>query len=251
MKFILLFLLMSVSTAIVVAQPASTAFTGAVTIVSYQIDAQGNQVRQQQVPLLVSPNRIRVVGLSRVDASAITTNLGAEDLLIRLDSEDFVFFLRDQTVLSVQKSEIQALLMLASAGQTPPTFDAGSPDMQVRQTNETRQIQGYTARKWIVAMPGSADETHVWISSAFGLNLGMLSESWVSNLPGIRMVPFNSMIEGGRTPLLVETFRGGRKVAVVEMRDLNTQINRSLLEVGTGVRVITLQELMLNRMRSY
>lgn len=234
------------------AQSSATApFTGAVTVESYQIDAEGNRARVQQLPLLVSPSRILLVGLHRVDPSAITANLGAEDLLIRLDREDFVFMMRDKQALVIQKNELQALMALTSGLTAPAPAPTDAPAMQVRQTTETRQIHGYTAQKWIATMPGSADENHIWVSDAFGLNLGMLSESWIASLPGIRMLPLQGLIAGGNTPLLVETYRRGRKVAVVELRDFNTRIDRARLDLPSDTRTMTLQEMMLNRMRSY
>lgn len=225
-------------------------FTGTVVVHSTQFDQQGNQTQSRQLPLSISPQRIRINGINRLDPTPITSNLGARDMLIRLDSEDFVFIVDDTQGISIKKQELQSLITMMGGNRNQPA-NTPEPEIDIRSTSEQATINGYSARKWIVQERGTSVQNHVWVSDEFSINWGMLTESWVSGLPGIGLLPIDDLLTGGRTPLKVETYRENRLISVVEMKDVKTQVNRAVFEIPSEMKLITLQELMLNRMRNY
>lgn len=227
----------------------SSGFTGSITLNSYQIDANGSKVNAKNLPLLISPDRVRINDLNRLDPTPVTNNLGARDMLIRLDTEDFVFLTIEQQGIVVKKQELQSMMNLMMGNRA--NNNAPQTEVETRRTNESRTINGYDTHKWIVKEKGSATENHVWVSDDFYINWGMLTEPWVGGLPGVGLLPVGEMLTGGKTPILVETVRNGKIVAVVEVTDIKTDINRAQLNVPTGTKLMTIQEMMLNRMRNY
>jgi hypothetical protein len=224
-------------------------FTGSITLNTYQIDTNGNKSNQRNLPLLISPERVRINDLNRLDPTPVTNNLGARDMIIRLDSEDFIFLTNDQQGIVVKKQELQSMMNLMMGPRA--NTNATQPEIETRRTNETKVINGYTTNKWVVKEKGSATENHVWVSDQFNINWGMLTEPWVGGLPGVGLLPVGDMLTGGKTPILVETVRNGSIVAIVEVKDINPNINKALLNVPNGTRLMTIQEMMLNRMRNY
>jgi hypothetical protein len=227
----------------------NTGFTGSFTLNTHQIDANGNKANERNLPLLISPERVRINDLNRLDPTPVTNNLGARDMIIRLDVEDFVFLTADQQGIVVKKQELQSMmnLMMGNRGNTTTL----QPEIESRRTSETKSINGYTANKWVVKEKGSDTENHVWVSDEFNINWGMLTEPWVSGLPGVGLLPVGDMLTGGKTPLLVETIRNGAVVAIVQVGDINPNINYALLNVPNGTKLMTIQEMMLNRMRNF
>lgn len=229
----------------------SSGFTGSIVLNTYQIDAQGNKSNERNLPLLISPERVRINDLNRLDPTPVTSNLGANDMLIRLDREDFVFLIDAGQGIVVKKNELQSMMNLMMNTRNGSNSNTPQPEIETRQTNETKMINGFNTQKWVVKEKGSATENHVWISDDFNINWGMLTEPWVGGLPGVGLLPVGEMLTGGKTPIKVETVQSGKIVSVVEVTDINPDIDRGQLNVPAGVKLMTIQEMMLNRMRTY
>lgn len=84
-KYLLLLLLLVFLPAHVSAQDG---FSGSFSLKATQYDSEGKAVREATLPMVVSPNRIRMIGVDKLDPTAVTRNLGAKDVLIRLDQQD-------------------------------------------------------------------------------------------------------------------------------------------------------------------
>lgn len=240
-------IIIMLATNILVAQ--NVGFTGSITFNTYQIDANGNKANERNLPLLISPERVRINDLNRLDPTPVTNNLGARDMIIRLDVEDFVFLTADQQGIVVKKQELQSMMNLMMGNRGNST--SSQPEIESRLTNDTKVINGYATKKWVVKEKGSDTENHVWVSDQFSINWGMLTEPWVGGLPGVGLIPVGEMLTGGKTPILVETVRNGAIIAIVQVADINPNINKALLNVPTGTKLMTIQEMMLNRMRNY
>jgi hypothetical protein len=225
-------------------------FTGSVTISTYQVNSDGEAVNTREMPIVMSPTRIRIPDLDKLGSNQVLTSIGTNDMLIRLDQEDFVFMRSATDGVVIKKTELQGMMTMMQMGNNASQPQAKA-EVDIRQTNERKRINGVDAVKWVVKEKGSTTENFVWISDEFNVNWGMLTESWASVLPGVNILPANDLISGGNTPVRVETFNGGKLVSVVEVKNINANIDRKLLEVPQGVKLTTLQEMMLNRMRNY
>jgi hypothetical protein len=228
---------------------AQDGFSGTFSLKATQFDTNGKAVREAALPMVVSPNRIRMVGVDKLDPTAVTRNLGARDVLIRLDQQDFIFQTSDTEAIAIKKQELQLMMnMLGASNTTPPKPPA---NLSVRQTQESKTISGYSTSKTVITDRDSNVEHHAWIARNLDINLGMLTESWTSMLPLKDMAAYLQTYNNTGTPLLVESYREGKKISQVEMINISTQFDRKQLDVPSGVKLITLQEMMLNRMRSY
>lgn len=228
---------------------AQDGFSGSFALKATQYDADGKAVREATLPMVVSPSRIRMIGVDKLDPTAVTRNLGAKDVLIRLDQQDFIFQTSDTEAIAIKKQELQLMMnMLGAANGTPAKSPA---NLSVRQTQESKTISGYTTSKTVILDRDNNVEHHAWIARNLDVNLGMLTESWTSMLPLKDMSSYLQTFDKTGTPLLVESFRDGKKISQVEMININTRFDRGQLEVPSGVKLITLQEMMLNRMRNY
>jgi hypothetical protein len=228
---------------------AQTGFSGSFTLKATQYDAAGQSVREVNLPMIVTPNRIRMIGINRLDPTAVTKNIGANDVLIRLDQQDFVFQTTEKEAMVLKKQELQLMMNMFGSATTTPTQPAAN--LSVRQTSETKSIQGYTTTKVIMTDRDKQQEYHAWIAKDLDVNLGMFTESWTAALPLKDISSFTQAFDKTGTPLLVETYKDNKKVSQVEMLQINTRFDRSQLEVPAGVKLVTLQEMMLNRMRNY
>lgn len=228
---------------------AQDEFSGSFSLKATQFDAEGKAVREAALPMVVSPNRIRMIGVDKLDPTAVTRNLGAKDVLIRLDQQDFIFQTSDTEAIAIKKQELQLMMnMLGASNGTPNKPPA---NLSVRQTQETKSIGGYSTSKTIILDRDNNVEHHAWIAKNLDVNLGMLTESWTSMLPLKDMTSYLQTFDQTGTPILVESYRQGKKISQVEMININTQFDRKQLDVPSGVKLITLQEMMLNRMRNY
>jgi hypothetical protein len=227
-------------------------FTGSVTISTHQVNSNGEAVNTREMPIVMSPTRIRIPDLDKLGSNQVLTTIGTNDMLIRLDQEDFIFMRSATEGIQIKKAELQGMMtfMAGMQGNTAAQPQTRA-EMDIRQTTESKQINGVEAVKWVVKEKGSVIENFVWISDDFNVNWGMLTESWASVLPGVNILPATDLISGGKTPVRVETFNNGKLVSVVEVKNINANIDSKLLEVPQGVKIITMQEMMLNRMRNY
>ena len=230
---------------------AQSGFSGSFTLKATQYDADGQAVREANLPMIVSPNRIRMIGINRLDPTAVTRNIGSNDVLIRLDQQDFVFQTSEKEAMVLKKQELQLMMNMFGSTTTTSTPTQPAANLSVRQTSETKSIQGYTTTKVIMIDRDKQQEYHAWIANDLDVNLGMLTESWTVALPLKDISSFTQAFDRTGTPLLVETFKDNKKVSQVEMLQINTRFDRSQLEVPAGVKLVTLQEMMLNRMRNY
>jgi hypothetical protein len=245
MSFLLL-LLISGMTGFTQAQDG---FSGSFSLKATQFDAEGKSAREASLPMVVSPNRIRMIGVDKLDPTAVTRNLGAKDVLIRLDQQDFIFQTSDTEAIAIKRQELQLMMNMLGASNGNPTKPPAN--LSVRQTSETKSLSGYSTTKSVIIDRDSNVEHHAWIARNLDVNLGMLTESWTSMLPLKDIASYLQTFDKTGTPLLVESYREGKKISQVEMININTRFDRSQLDVPSGVKLITLQEMMLNRMRNY
>jgi len=237
-------------------------FTGSFDLAVWD-DVQGDARTTMQ--LMVSPERMRLSGVASTGLSGRATGpmaqaLSADQMLFRLDMQDIVVMTSETAALQIKQAEIQAMINLVTgmnrgASSTAAGTAANSSvesDLTITETRETRRIQGFNARKFIMRDAGSPEAVaHVWVSDDFRVNWGMLLE-----IPGLltEWVPAGQVAElfrGGQTPLLLEIFENGELTSRVAMVNVQRGVDRSLLDVPSGVRLMSLQEMILQQMRDY
>lgn len=244
-----LFLILSLMTEL--HAQAQNDFTGSFVLQARQFDGQGNATGTRDIPMAVSPHRIKVMGINRLDPTAVTRNLGASDMLIRLDREDFIFQTSETEAVVVKKQELQLMMNMMNPNAARPNPAQSTSNTSIRETNETATVNGYRTRKVIVTDPDRNVEHHAWVTKEININMGMLAESWMNVLPISEITPFTHIVDDMGTPVRIETRRNGQLIGQVDITNINTNMDRSMLEVPGSVKLVTLQEMMLNRMRNY
>ena len=238
------------STAVALGQ--SDSFSGSFTLKSQVYDAQGAVKNTKSIPMVVSPTRIKISGINEVDPTSVTKNMGAKDVLIRLDKEDFVFQISDTEAVVLRKQDLQ--MMINMAGGSGPVkngsnSDSAPPDIQ--QTSETKMVNGYRATKVIITEADSKTVHHAWFTKQININLGMLTESWMSMIPVADLMPMTNLVDDLGTPVNMVTYRDGAIYSTMDLVDIKSSLDGSSLNLPASVKLVTLQEMMLNRMKNY
>jgi hypothetical protein len=220
--------------------------------------------------MVVSPERMRVSGVSNTGlanraSGPMAQAFSNDQMLFRLDMQDIVVMTSETTALQIRQAEIQAMINLMSGFSRGSSGSSGSSgaassttssttdsNITITETNETRRIQGFTARKFVLVDADSPEAVaHVWVSESFRVNWGMLLD-----IPGLLTdwVPVGQVTElfrGGQTPLLLEIFENGVLTSRIGMVNVRQGADTSLFEVPAGVRLMTLQDMILQQMRQY
>lgn len=203
------------------------------------------------IRILASPERLLIAGLADVIPSAPASMPGmtAERLLLRMDQQDMVFLSDQPTALRMQTQEITAAMNLMSGMQRQVDTARDTP-VDIRETRETRRISGYQTRKWIVTSPQNEGEIHVWISEDFRVNWGMFSTVWKMMTNNGSLAGMADLLQGGQTPLLAEGFNAdGSMNFRAELTDIRNGVPSGALDVPSGVRLMSLQDMILEQMR--
>lgn len=238
------------STSDVMAQ--SDPFSGSFTLKSQQYDAQGLVKSTKTIPMSVSPTRIKISGINEIDPTSVTKNMGARDVLIRLDKEDFVFQISNSEAVVLRKQDLQ--LMINMAGGSPSAANGPNSKMSaptIRETSETKVINGYRATKVIITESDSNTEYHAWFTKQIQINLGMLTESWMSLIPVKDVMPLANLVNDLGTPINMMMYRNGSLHSSTDMIDIKTSLDGVSLDLPSSVKLMSLQEMMLNRMKNY
>jgi len=240
-------ILLLVMTVAVMPLSAQQYFTGSFSAVITSVeDGELNTIQ-----VVASPERLLLSGLGEVVAAvpASMPGMSAERLLIRMDQQDMVFLSGEPTALRMQMQEITAAMNLM-AGMNRQSQNSQQDLVEVRETRETQRINGFTARKWEIHSKENDNAVHVWISEDFRVNLAMFASVWKMMTTNESLSGIADMLQGGQTPLLVELLNGDGKVQYrAEMTDIRRGVDAGVFEVPDGVRLMTLQDMILNQMR--
>ncbi|MCC5925994.1 MAG: hypothetical protein JJU41_05485 [Bacteroidetes bacterium] len=204
------------------------------------------------VRVITSPERMLIAGLADVmpSAPASMPGMSAERLLLRMDQQDIVFLSDQPTALRMQTQEINAAMNLM-AGMQRQVANAQQTAVDIRETSETRRINGYAARKWEVRSPDNDGLMHVWISEDFRVNWGMFASIWRMMTSNGSLSGMADLLQGGQTPLLAEAFdEEGALIFRAELTDIRQGAASGALDVPSGVRLVSLQDMILEQMRN-
>ena len=235
-----------------VALGQSDAFSGSFTLKSQQYDAQGVVKSTKLIPMSVSPTRIKISGINEIDPTPVTKSIGATDVLIRLDKNDFVFQISKTEAVVLRKQDLELMVnMVGALGTANNGLNSGSTTPDIRKTSETKMINGFRATKVIISEKDSKTVHHTWFTKQININLGILTESWMSMIPVVNLIPMANLVDYMGTPVNMATYRDGTIYSTMDLIDIKTSVNGSSLDLPASVKLMTFQELMLNRMRNY
>lgn len=216
---------------------------------SYDISNDGSRSRSDEFTMFVTPERILMQGENRYN---VIGSIQTEGILIRLDFEDFVFLTENEsTALKISKQDITS--MMSMFGQNSTNGDSGVGErLTYERTGEIQTINGYRCEQFIFREEDRPnDYVSAWMTRDLEINWGMLSEPWGNtelDLLGDNFhldVVFNE----GYFPLKLEAFESGVLKEVTEAREISaSNIARAMVQVPSGVKVLSFQDYLFSKM---
>lgn len=229
-----------------------TYFEGAFTLYRYKPDNKGGKTGERILQVEMSRQRIRLYAIGGSEPSGIFKEVGATDLIIRHDKQDFVFLTNEKTAIVMSKEEIQAISTLIAMARKQDSQNALNfftvPNLEWTETTTTKTILGYPTIVWTAKVEDEARGAKLWISDRFRIFWGMLSEPWVADAGISGILPIQDVFRDGQTPLRVETIHNGSTFEVIEFTDIKKAAASTLnLDIPAGYRVLTFQDLIRQR----
>lgn len=230
-------------------QPASAQFEGQITYNSYEYSSDGNEQKQDEFTMHITPDRILLQGQKEYD---FLGSIQTEGVLVRMDFEDFVFLTGDDKALKISKSDITSLMQMFENknGSTQQVADKGE-DIAFERTNEKETISGYSCEKFIFKDEDKDNEhTEVWMTKDVELNWGMLAEPWSGSAEAIvSSFPTDLVFKENYFPVKVDVFRNDKMISRLEASDINeSSVAKAMVQVPSGVQVLSLQDYLFQQM---
>lgn len=210
-----------------------------------QVEQQGRYLHFYITPL-------RILMLSE-DQYRLMRGVRANGLLIRHDQKDFVFKTDDTEGIQITKADIDGLSQMlgriqGNSRQNVERFDWN----RVEETDETRDISGYTVQLLKVHHPEDESYIAVWLTDEIKVNWGVLQETW-SNSTSMMVqsdLPIEVFMNRNSFPLLIEYYKGGKLNAVAEaVKVTNSGVDKSMFEIPSDMRLLGFNELIMRMMR--
>lgn len=229
-------------------QPASTQFEGKISFSSYEYSADNTEQKQDEFTLFITPDRILLQGDNEYKFMG---SIQTEGVLVRLDSQDFVFLTGDKKALKISKSDITSLMNMFGSGDNGSEMAAKSNDINFEKTNETTTISGYRCEKFIFRDKDKPDEhTEVWMTKDLEMNWGMLAEPWSGSAGAmVNNLPTDLVFKEKYFPLKVEVFKNDRLSSALKATEVNTSpVAKAMVQVPAGVQVLSFQDYLFQEM---
>lgn len=230
-------------------QPASAQFEGQVTYNSYEYLSDGNEEKQDEFTLYVTPDRILLQGEKKYD---FLGSIQTEGVLVRLDFEDFVFLTSDEKALKISKSDITSLMNMFENGNGSPkqVADKGE-DIAYERTNDSAVIQGYDCEKFVFRDEDKQNEySEVWMTKDVEMSWGMLAEPWSGSAEDlVSSFPTDLVFKENYFPVKVDVFRNDKMISRLEASEINeSPVAKAMVQVPSGVRVLSFQDYLFQQM---
>ncbi|MDX1591683.1 MAG: hypothetical protein R3283_06965 [Balneolaceae bacterium] len=197
-------------------------------------------------------NRISIESASRLD---VMPGLRTNSVLVRNDLSDFLFRTGEREAYQIAKSDIDALMNLINRVQGR---DRSAPkkefnwEQDVRETGNTRTIQGYETNEFVLTRNGGDEQISVWLTDDIKVNWGLLEETW--HTTGARQideeVPVELVMNRNSFPLLIEVYQKGILSYRAESAGIKTlDFDISKTEMASDTQILGLSDLMMNMIR--
>ena len=229
-------------------QPASAQFEGEITFSSYDYTSEGTEQKDDNFTLFITPDRILLQGEKEY---GFMESIQTEGVLVRLDFEDFVFLTGDNSALKISKTDITSMMNMFGNEQSANNAADHADDINYERTNESQQIHGYQADKFIFRDEEEPNQhTEVWMTNQLDVNWGMLAESWTGSAESIiSSLPTNLVFNEKYFPLKVEVFENDQVVSKLETVEVNqSSVAQAMVQIPSGVKVLSLQDYLFQKM---
>lgn len=232
-------------------QPAVAQFEGEITYNSYDYTG-GDDTKGDMFKLYITPERILLQGEKKYD---FMESLKTEGVLVRLDSQDFVFLTGGNEALKIAKTDITSLMNMFNNGSSDGEALTGDYDIQQNKTNETQTIKGYQSEKFIFRDENDPDNNYseVWMTKEIDVNWGMLADPWGEGKNALISddFPVDLVLKENYFPLKLKAYKDGELTSALEATDIKkSPVDPALTEVPSNVQVLSMQEYLFRKMNN-
>lgn len=230
-------------------QLSSAQFEGEI---KFQLSNPQESAETSNLDMTFTKNRIFIESRSSMNVmSGVNTN----GILVRNDSQDFVFMTGENEALKIAKDDIDALVNLINRVQgkgdtiEKPKFDW---DEKVVETGNRRELNGYTVQEFILKRDTENEYVSVWLTDQINVNWGLLHDAWHST--GSKQIaeeiPIELVMNRRSFPLFVEVYKDNNVVFRAESIEVNNQnFDRSKTELSSNIKLLGFSDLMMNMFR--
>lgn len=224
-------------------------FEGVIHFRAYDPSAELNPDRQ----LNFSSNSDRIF-LKSNNKYRVFSGMNADGFIVRNDLNDFVLLSGDSDALKVTRDEIDTLtnLLQRISGGVESDNQNFDWDGRVEMTGETRLLHGYRVEQVKVFEENRNNFVSVWLTEEITINWGILQDAWHQALANVIEVelPVEVIMNRNSFPLLIEYFKDGEMVSVVEASQVSERnVSNRYLDIPDGARMLGLADIMMRMMR--
>lgn len=225
-------------------------FEGQITMNLY--GESNGQKEVSELNLYATADRIMIKGEEDL---TVMGQVNAGGLLIRNDMKDFVIMTEKDKALQATKAGIESIveMMFSWAGESAAS-SSSEPETEYEFTDRTKTILGHETTELIIKSTEDPNShLSVWLTPDIDINWGMLAEPW-KGMPKSIDREINGMsqdviFKGKNFPLMIEAVEGDEREMVMEVKNVNrSSIAKAMVEVPSGVTLISLQEYIFNMM---
>jgi hypothetical protein len=239
----LLFVCALISTSSLQAQ-----FEGQISMNLYG-DNENGRTSVNQLNMYVTADRIFLKGEDELNFG---DSFNSGGMLIRNDKKDFVVLMENNDALQVTKSEVEGLFKMFLSWGSESSNSSRSDEMNFEYTDNERTINGYKTYELLIYGNQNDTKMSVWLTPNIDINWGMLAEPW-KNLPAEANRAVNqsrdAVFTGKNFPMLVEMTGKKGTETVMEVTNINkSSIAKAMVQIPTGVNLISVTELMFKMM---
>lgn len=236
--------------AILYSSSAFAQFEGHITMNLY--GENNGQKEVSELNLYATADRIMIKGEESLE---VMGKVSAGGLLIRNDMKDFIIMTEKDKALQATKTGIESLVeMLFSWAGESESSSSDAPEAEYEYTDRTKTILGYETTELIVRSTEDPENyLSVWLTPGIDINWGMLAEPW-KGMPKDIDKELNGMsqdviFKGKNFPLMIEVVEGDERHVVMDVKNVNrSSIAKAMVEVPSGVQLISLQEYIFSMM---
>lgn len=224
-------------------------FEGRIQFKNYDVVSGEKELNEDDgFTLFVTPDRMLLQGESSYKVGG---SLETEGILIRHQEQDFVFLTGDKQAMQITKAGITSFMnMFGSDGQGE--VERAESNLKYQKTGESRQIAGYACDKFVFSDKDEPNNyTVVWMTKDLNINWGILAEPWGDNMKGFADsdLPLNLFFEEGYFPMKWEHYENDRLESVTDVDVTPTDVARSIIEIESDVKIVSLQDYLFQQMR--
>ena len=227
---------------------AEAQFEGKIQFQGYEMES-GEKVKDDDpLTLYVTPDRILLQGDQKY---TVRGSLKAEGIMVRQKEQDFVLLTGKKTAMSITKSGITAFMNMFG-NDAKNDVQKAEKNFNVTNSGESKTINGYTAQKFVITdKEKPRNRTEVWMTKDLDINWGMLASSWDTNMEGFAdsELPLDLILEDGYFPVQWEHYKNDKLNHVVETDIDETDVARSIVQIESGVKIVSLQDYLFQQMR--